>query len=302
MTRTGNANVFSEQFRMQTTTTCVTLRILIKLTLFIAIVCFALPAQRCSAEDKLSTSAKRFIALQRAKRHWKHQKWTPGTFYADPAMIRICDALSIETDPLVLGNAVDDHVLDKRGMNGVSLLHWAYFSGNVDAFRFLLKKGADPTSKLSASIARKDCRWLQKGDNIVQTCLRDEDWEFVVTALNHTQDKVQLREELSSILIQSTDPNVIFSLSVQTVKAMIDLGVPLNQRDRYGGTAAYRALLWNRPDITLQLLQSGAELGGATDRGDTIEERLKLIRSRIVAQNGEFSGKYLALQKWIESR
>lgn len=280
--------------------------------LILAIACFVLAfaaartaweARRVTRRVQSFRSMVDDVLLQEEKTVWQQEGWVPGDFFSDPKMQQVCHAIS-DKDSEVLRQqlaALDDP--NRLGASGATLLHWAFFDDNLPAFELLLEEGVDPDAKLTDFIWREKKMPFTIGDSILFTSLREKKFDFFFAGLQYTKNINQLSASKESLLNVATDSKVVYSIDPTFVKRLANEGIDLDHQDRHGSTAAYSALLCNRPGICLEILKAGADPDIQTDDGDDVASRLALIIKR--EGNSEYGGLTEAHQElldWLQSR
>lgn len=239
------------------------------------------------------------------KNLWQTEKWTPEDFFLDEKTQRVCHAISSkDMEALRMEIASVDDV-NQAGINGVTLLHWALFDDNLDAFQLLLQEGADPDATLSDFMKLKSRRPLNQGDSILFTAIHLKEFDFFYAALEHASDVNQSDIWGRSLLIAATDAFTVHSISRTFVNRLAERGIDLNQQDRYGSTAAYRAIESNRPEVCLYILQAGADPDIPTNEGENVADRLGVImeiEKRLQRQPLGITQAHDDLQTWLESQ
>lgn len=280
--------------------------------LILAIACFVLAFAAARTAWEARRAARRVqsirsmvddILLQEEKTVWQQEGWVPEDFFFDPQMQQVCHAVSGKDSEVLRQQlaALDDP--NRVGASGATLLHWAFFDDNLPAFELLLEEGVDPDATLTDFIWRENKMPFTIGDSILFTSLREKKFNYFFACLPYTKDVNQLSASGESFLNVATGSNVVFSIDRSFVKRLADNGIDLDHKDRYGGTAAYSALVWNRPGICLEILKAGADPDIGTDDGDDVASRLALTIER--EGNRKYSGlreEHQELLAWLQSR
>ena len=127
------------------------------------------------------------------------------------------------------------------GKAGMTLLHWAFFDDNLDAFKLLLELGADPDKHLAEPIKVCD-GWMVGGESILFTCMRSRQmkkWAFFCAALAHTRDVNQRDFFGETLLLASMDSQVFASMTEEVLQRILASGVELDagRKWQYGNIA-----------------------------------------------------------------
>jgi hypothetical protein len=82
----------------------------------------------------------------------EREGWRSDDFFSDPKYLEICKAISYRDDAKLTELIKDNVDLNVQGVNGFTLLYWAFVEHNLSAFKILLERGANPDLALSQTI------------------------------------------------------------------------------------------------------------------------------------------------------
>jgi len=188
-------------------------------------------------------------------------KWQPSDFFDTKNELELCNAISTG-DMIKVKSQVDSGMdLNVDGKFGIRVLYWAFIEENMEAFKFLLERGADPDRRLTENIVIKRvakpprCDAFFSGDSIFFTSLRCWKSEFCTAALAYSKNVHQLDRNGSNLVDVFMWPGYGFG-GKENLKALIDVGIDLNGKDH---PPIYTALCFHRADLCLQLLEAGAD-------------------------------------------
>ena len=217
----------------------------------------------------------------------KRAGWTPQDFFMEDEAVRACEAISAR-DQAQLQKLIDGGAdVNLTGKAGFTLLHWAFVNDNLEAFRLLLKSGAEPDKKLTRPVFVPSSTQFQVGDSILFTCLRSS-WkrgqlEFFFAALDHTREKDPRDSAGNTLLLIAANPLWSGIGDRDVLATIIDFGVDLNAQTKDGETAAMVAVSLDRPQFALQILEAGADPSVRDHRGksvgDLVSRKLELVQS-----------------------
>jgi hypothetical protein len=157
-----------------------------------------------SARQHQNNIVKQFMtAVDRTVRD--QQEWAAEDFFSDDASIRACEAIS-NRDLTQLQSLIDAGLdVNATGKSGLTLLHWALFEGNFEAFQLLLRSGADPDKKLKRFIFLHNGTALVEGDSILFTSMRSyyspDQLNYFLAALEHSSQADPRDAEGNSLLL-----------------------------------------------------------------------------------------------------
>jgi len=204
--------------------------------------------------------------------------WTANALFTGPNELQICKVISSRDQERLKALLESGVELNTPGKFGFTLLYWAYVEGNLEAFKLLLEHGADPDHRLT-----HDFRWSEdgpvenlytergaryffpfvKGHSIFFTTLQQFQPAYCCAALKYSKNVNQLdhgdrgENMLHRFLITGTANPV-------GLRMLIDAGVDLNAKGRFGLTPCRMALMVD-PALCLQLLEAGADPGGVAE-------------------------------------
>jgi ankyrin repeat protein len=164
-----------------------------------------------------------------------------------------------ETLRLLIGAGIDPVERDERGQTA---LHWAVFRGrSAETVGMLVDAG------VPLDLPRKDGRTAYamarvKRDSEVATALAARGASTALSAL----DRAAAGEPFDPAEISWTAedarmlPDLVAARATDSVRALLDLGLPCDGRGEAGGTALHWACWKGYPDIAKLLLERGASL------------------------------------------
>ncbi len=85
----------------------------------------------------------------------EREGWRSDDFFSNPRYLEICDAISRRDDARLTELIANNIDLNVQGVNGFTLLYWAFVEHNLSAFNILLKQGANPHLALSNTLQGK---------------------------------------------------------------------------------------------------------------------------------------------------
>jgi len=227
----------------------------------------------------------------RERSYREREGWAPEDFFQTTEAIRACEAIS-SGDRARLRELIDSGLdVNSSGKKGVTLLYWAFFDDNLEAFKQLLAFGADPDKKLTDYVHRKYEIPFRHGDSILFTCIEQPKWDYFFAALPHTRDVNQRNAADQTLLIACTWVRGIFGTGEDTLQRIIDAGVDLDAQDMNGNTAAFNAIVWERPQHCLQILMAGADPSIRNNNGQTVADVVAKRRGQ----------EYDTFKAWLES-
>ena len=236
--------------------------------------------------------------------------WAPEGFFHASVVLHACEAITIG-DSGKLQDLIDSGLdVNSSGKAGMTLLHWAFACGNLEAFKLLLESGADPDKRLKYTLETPHMGRLFFGDSVLFSCLRQAKWQFFFPALEETSDVNQLDANGDTLLIASMRQYGLgvtnyaqLSMTEETLQRIIASGVNLDARSKYGYTAALHAILAGRPLLCLTILEAGADPGIHGYEGETLAEALTAIAKRFEERGlVERLAEAKRLQQWLDVR
>lgn len=248
------------------------------------------PAQTARDVQKVATAGLPVWSL--AKRaHWK-----PSDFFDSAHEIEICEAISAADAKMLVSLAESGAELTHSGKYGVTLLHWALFTDNIDAFELLLQHGADPDRKLNEEFENaRMYAYLASGESVLFTSLKMERERFFMVALQYSRNFRQTDGDGANLLHKYV---VSEFACEETLQSLIDGGVDLNARTLYGSTPCHLALDRDGAQFCLQLLQAGADPSLQNDQGQDVAARVEARRA-MLQKFGRSVKDFDPLWKWL---
>jgi ankyrin repeat protein len=234
--------------------------------------------------------------------------WAAEDFFSDPDVLRAANAI-VKRDGNELQSLVDAGLdVNLTGKAGTTLLFWAFVTDNLDAFKLLLTAGADPDMQLSGTIIpERTVMTFPLSSSVLFSSLKASRADFFLAALEHTKDVNQRLFGDTFLHICAKDTAIVSTRIGQNVlQPLIDAGIDLNARDRYGCTAAYyaadRELAGDGSVLCLRLLEAGADPDIPSNQGDRLADRLarKLERYRKQGLTQQIATAE-RVKEWLES-
>ncbi len=205
------------------------------------------------------------------------ENWQPSDFFSDSKQLVLCRAISYGSIDDVKEALATDVSLDRPGKFGVTVLYWAYFSDNMEAFELLLEYGADPDDALTDGISTKGVTpAFHPGDSVAISVIKHwHDTDYCLTALKFSDNPNQtdcLGDNLLHIYFAYGRRNSTSFLH-DLAKANVDLDHP----NRYGTPACHRVLRDSavQVDMCLTLLKAGADPGVIDEDGNDVADLLE---------------------------
>ncbi|WP_153558131.1 ankyrin repeat domain-containing protein [Roseimaritima sediminicola] len=224
-------------------------------------------------------------------------KLKPQNIFDDDWACAVCDAIT-EKDQAKLAQLVNSGFdVNTQGVCGFSVLAWALFTDNLEAFKWLLENGADPDLRVTEDVTVGYPQRVRAGDSLLIVCLKCYRADYFHIAVKKTKDINQRDAAGNSLLYRYG----IFGEAPpkHVLDWMIDHGMDLNLVGDEGITVAYRALAWGSASSCLIYLKAGVDPGIVTNKGFTVQD---LLESKIVRHidSQRFWDRSLALQRWLD--
>ncbi len=154
------------------------------------------------------------------------EEMTPEHYFKDPNVLELCHAISEKQHDRVreLMPGVD---LNTRGNNGITLLHWAYFSNDLESFKLLLQGGADPDLRLDEGylFKVKKLRPILAGDSIFFALIEHSRYDFFYAAVPYTADVHQTGAGSQNFLFRAV---VYTTMDRNDLARLVKLDLDLN--------------------------------------------------------------------------
>jgi ankyrin repeat protein len=230
------------------------------------------------------------------------EDWTPQDYFQEENAIRACDAITAR-DQVKLQALIDAGLdVNVTGKAGFTLLHWAFAEDNFPAFELLLKSGADPGRKLTRPIYLSTKSPFAEGDSILFTCLRaawkPSQLDFVYTALAHGEKDPRDWEGKDVLTVFGSEHR----FNGEILARLAESGMDRDIQNQYGDTAAMWAVKLDRPELALQILQSGADLSIRNQKGQSVKD-LTLLKLKLEKDNPNYPKEDAArLLEWLEQQ
>lgn len=134
-----------------------------------------------------------------------------------------------------LSMAYPDADLNGQGKYGLTLLYWALIEDNVEAYEFLLNRGASPDAKVTATMfykERRKTREFFEGDTVLISSLRWFKSKYCAKAIPFSK-KVDHRDIVGQSLLHIVISRVMYSDYREAVSAMLKAGLDPNEPNKY---------------------------------------------------------------------
>lgn len=165
----------------------------------------------------------------------------PMDIFKDKAQIAVLDALA-RANYEEADNALVNLPVDKRGTGGETLLWWQVNVGDLAAFEYLLKKGANPTNQVAGA------------PNVIELCAMQENRRFIELAIEAGANV----NMISYFDRQTPIFSAILSRRIKNVEFLLDSGAYMDIADAMGTTPVLLASDQGAFDIVVLLLRRGA--------------------------------------------
>lgn len=211
----------------------------------------------------------------------ERQNWKSEAFFETKESIRAASAIEKkeqEVLALLIKSGLDVNV---QGKSGMTLLHWAYASNNLDAFQLLLDSGASPDIQLTGNLSVKWVRDFQTQDSVLFTIARsapigNDDMKFFDAALEKTSN-IELKDAHGrTLLLLCADPVMSHFCHEEVMAKIIKRGADRNAKTSLGSTAAMLAASWSRPLVAVWLLEEGADPSLVDSSGNDVASILRM--------------------------
>jgi len=184
-------------------------------------------------------------------------KWNSNDFFNRPDELSLCKAIA-SRDMAKLESLINSGAdVNATGKFGINALYWAMIEGNMNAFEFLLKHGADPDRTLTEDIVMKPGRYnvFLSGDSVFFTALRSMKPEYATAALPYSRN-VHQTDRGGYNMVQIFLYHGYGFGGKKHLPVFIAAGIDLNGRNL---NPCRVALMFNRADLCLQMLKGGAD-------------------------------------------
>lgn len=208
----------------------------------------------------------------------EREGWRSDDFFSAPKYLEICEAISYRNDAKLTELIKENVDLNVQGVNGFTLLYWAFVEQNLSAFNILLKHGANPDLALSQTIEGKHYSFIIN-DNILFTSLHCMRPQFCMAALPYSKDVNRRRGGKDNLL------HAYFwhhGSSLKMLEALIEAGVDVNAVGSFGYTPCHYAAS-RKPEFCIPLIEAGSDPKIRNDEGQTVVEMLERERARLAA-------------------
>ena len=189
--------------------------------------------------------------------------WTEqaGDFFTSKPMLQAADAIT-KRDQQRLQEAIQ-HVpnVDSPGRAGVTLLYWSYLQGNLEAFKFLLSRGACPDVAATEELKIDPTLGTGRTENIPLLShagmISSQRPGFFEAGLDYTKQPNQ-RDQFGGTFLHNWAPIPASPHQLQILRKLISLGVEVDAKNFLDATALQKAALHN-PQAMLILMDAGAD-------------------------------------------
>ena len=117
----------------------------------------------------------------------------PAQYFSVERDLAVCRAISdneLQRLEKLIADIPDVNVTGKHGFN---FLFWAWMTDNLDAFKMLLRAGADPDARIKIDLRRDIGFFAMKGDSVLfATLTYRRGGDFLDAALKYTKDPNQV--------------------------------------------------------------------------------------------------------------
>lgn len=220
--------------------------------------------------------------------------------FDNPFQQEICKKLRHPCDLPSLVSAIKDakdngFTLNERGRYGLTLLFWA-MAKNSEGFIELLRQGADPDLKLTATVPGTE---LRAGDSVLFSSIACERVGFCISALPFSSEATSsLNHESVNLLVAYSQRQ---NCSVRIIEDLVKAGVNVNSSGRPEISPLHA--VWENcscPLCCLPLLIGGADPlikdGQGIDFMEKIDRRLKAD-----AAAGQQDSQLVVLATWLSA-
>lgn len=218
--------------------------------------------------------------LVKTKTFLERQNWKADVFFETKESIRAASAIEKkeqEVLALLIKSGLDVNV---QGKSGMTLLHWAYASNNLDAFQLLLDSGASPDIQLTGSLSVKWVQDFQTQDSVLFTIARsapigNDDMKFFDAALEKTAN-IELKDARGcTLLLLCADPTKSNFCHEDVMAKIVRRGADRNAKTPSGYTAAMIAASMGYPVVAVRLLEEGADPSVVDSSGHSVVTMLR---------------------------
>lgn len=239
------------------------------------------------------------------------ENWTPGKFFGETDSMEAAKAIA-SGDNEKLQDIIKTHrESTAQGKHGLTLLHWAYLTDNLEAFKLLLDSGFDPDLRITESISTKHQNHasmtgiMQQGDSVLfviarSALSRDQD-RFFDAALAKT--KAINAKDASGDTLLLVCANMLEShfCDEESIAKLAKAGADLNAMNKDGDTAAALAFSTSRYLVGVRVWEEG---GDPNAHRDTKRSALDFLRARVLREENRISSYSQAerrrILKWLD--
>ena len=234
-------------------------------------------------------------------RSWHDRiNWRAEDYFDDTMVVKLCHAIEAEDLPGIRRLVADGADVNARGKGNMTPLLWAYPDNRPERFSLLLELGADPNVIFESSF-NAEAHVVFEGTSVTHLASETAFPRYFDAVFDHGGDP---NLESNTPLGKNVTP--LFEVirgpckdKRHRIERLIKLGADINHLDNSERTPAGYAVLHGRCDITLQLLEAGADY--QVYWPNTNEQLVHTIltiaeRTRSVQQRKEL----MELLRWLE--
>lgn len=184
------------------------------------------------------------------------QGWEASEFFDDSKVIELCDA--IEANDLDRMQAAVEAGADINavGKHGMTPLMWAFLDHQIERFRWLLERGADPNVCITEDIGASPPD-IQKGWSVTFLSIQTTWTDYYPLVLKHGGDpNLKCHPKFNPLIFTAKltpDP-------INRIEALLDAGANIDAKRRQGTTLIMSAVSSNHYQLALMLLKRGADI------------------------------------------
>ena len=242
--------------------------------------------------------------------------WKAADYFDDPQVIDLCDAIEENDVPEMERLISAGANVNARGKDNMTPLLWAFPDRKHERFSCLLKHGADPNVIISSDFGTAGRpfhpypsggalvidRGCKPGQSVTHLAAKSPDIEYLDAVLQHGGDPNLVVEDDTKLTPLDIVIDRYYSDAKERVELLIAAGANLDRYCQYrGGTPAMLAVMEDRYDAALALLQAGAD--PTLYRPDGTEKLIHYVvrtERRLPSFRGELASQYQTLVDWLE--